>query len=156
MNVTPPSAPDVSLDDAVEAMRVAITLGMDVPAVEGMLVWTAELEGHSDEPTTWDIKVENCASEALAVENLRNGMIHRILVRFYRDLTSPRFLTVLKERTLEDYITNTPTREMIEDYKHLFDMNFFLFSDRILTTAPQPVTPEAAYARRDKHVGTGA
>jgi len=152
MNTTQSIAPAMSLDDAVEAMSVAISLGMDVPAVEGMLVWTAELEGRSDEPTTWDIKVENCASEALAVENLRNGMIHRILVRFHKDLTSPRFLTALKGRTLEDYITNTPTVEMIDDYKHLFNMNFYLFSDRILTSVPQPITPEAAYSRRDKHV----
>ncbi len=58
------STPDVTLNDAVDAIGVALALGMPVPICHGMLAWNAEFNYYSRETETFvDVSLPYRASK---------------------------------------------------------------------------------------------
>ena len=128
------------LDDAVEAITVAISLGMDVPVIHGMHVWDAyfqsDYESNSDE-----LEALNCASEEIALAHIRNLIIPRLVARLAKNpilLRAPHRLP-----TLRAYVEDMSTEKLIKDYEQMFEVRFHMCKESVAGVVPEP-TPFTA------------
>jgi len=131
----------VSLDDAVEAITVAIGLGMVIPAVHGMQMWKAGFTSNSVD-SGYQFEVDDCATEAAALVRVRNEILPTLL-RTYRHAYSLQE-KMLKGRTLEDYITNSTTMDLAIDYAEAYSMSFYCYPYTVDGTHVEPLSVEEA------------
>jgi len=142
----------MSIDNAVEAITVAISLGMVVPAIEGMTVWEGGFTGYG-EASRYEIVVTNCASEEVALSSIRNEALVEI-VKAYNFDESVRARIGDDIRSLKEYILHAPTEDIIIDYEHFFGLRFDLNPVRIVSKPFDPITPEQLHKVAFKNLGT--
>jgi len=132
---------DMTLDDAVEAVSVATGLGMYVPAIPGTRVWTAGFAHKYEDYAYEALCVDMCSSKDIAIESLRNLMLPQLINSFKTDQRTTRDY-LLNGKTIEEYIANASTAQIIKDYEFVFDCMLYVKVDDVIGVAPEPFTAD--------------
>jgi hypothetical protein len=137
----------VSLDDAVEAIIVAITLGMTIPVIRGMRIWKAGFVSNEID-NGYQFEIDDCATEEVALVRIRNTILPTLL-RTYGHAYSLQE-KMLKGRTLEDYIVNSTTDALAVDYAECYNLSFFCYFCIVDDIPTEPLSVEDAISASTK------